>query len=68
MVTSAAPAFGLEFVPLRSERFDLSVRREFINLPTVKSLFDALQRASFRRKLESFAGYDTLETGRTVYK
>jgi len=63
---SAARAFGLDFVPLRGERFDFSVRREFVDLPAVRSLLDVLQRASLRRKLESVAGYDTSQTGRTV--
>lgn len=63
---SAARAFGLEFVPLRGERFDFSVRREFVDLPAVRSLLDVLQRASLRRKLETLAGYDTSQTGRMV--
>jgi molybdate-binding protein len=64
---SAARAFGLDFVPLRGERFDFSVRREFVELPAVRSLLDVLQRASLRRKLESVAGYDTSQTGRMVW-
>ena len=63
---SAARAFGLDFVPLRGERFDLAVRREFLDLPAVRCLLDVLQRASLRRKLESLAGYDTSQTGRMV--
>lgn len=63
---SAARAFGLDFVPLRGERFDFSVRREFADLPAVRSLLDVLQRAALRRKLETLAGYDTSQTGRIV--
>ncbi len=63
---SAARAFGLDFVPLRGERFDFSLRREFVDLPAVRSLLEVLQRASLRRKLEALAGYDTSQTGRTV--
>lgn len=64
--SSAARAFDLEFVPLHGERFDFAVRREFIDLPAVRSVLDALQRSTLRRKLESLAGYDTSETGRVV--
>jgi len=64
--TSAARAFRLDFVPLHAERFDLAVRREFVALPAVRAALDALQRASLRRKLESLAGYDTSETGRSL--
>lgn len=63
---SAARAFGLDFVPLREERFDFAIRREFLDLVAVRSLLDVLQRASLRRKLESLAGYDTSQTGRIV--
>lgn len=63
---SAARAFGLDFVPLHEERFDFAVRREFLDLPAVRSILDVLQRAVLRRKLESLAGYDTSETGRVV--
>lgn len=64
--SSAARAFGLTFVPLHTERFDFAVRREFIDLPAVRSVLDVLQRATLRRKLESLAGYDTSETGRVL--
>lgn len=64
--SSAARAFGLGFVPLHGERFDFAVRREFLDLPAVRSVLDALQRSTLRRKLESLAGYDTSETGRVV--
>jgi putative molybdopterin biosynthesis protein len=63
---SAARAFGLDFVPLRAERFDFAFRREFLELPAVRCLLDVLQRASLRRKLESMAGYDVSQTGRMV--
>ena len=63
---SAARAFGLDFIPLHAERFDLAVRREFLDLPAVRGILDMLQRATLRRKLESLAGYDTAETGRVL--
>jgi molybdate-binding protein len=60
---SAAQAFGLDFVPLKSERYDLVVRRQTLQLPAVQSFLDVLQRATLRRQLEVFAGYDTTQTG-----
>ncbi len=63
---SAARAFGLHFIPLHAERFDFALRREFLDLPAVRSLLDALQCAALRRKLEALAGYDTSETGRVL--
>jgi putative molybdopterin biosynthesis protein len=63
---SAARTFGLEFVPLHSERYDLVMRKRTADLPAVKSFLDVLQRATLRRKLEMLAGYDTSETGAVI--
>lgn len=63
---SAAQAFGLDFVPLHSERYDLVMRKRTADLPAVKALLDVLQRATLRRKLEVLAGYDTAQTGTVV--
>jgi putative molybdopterin biosynthesis protein len=63
---SAARTFGLDFIPLRSERYDLVMRKRTADLPAVKAFLDVLQRATLRRKLEVLAGYDTSETGTLV--
>jgi len=60
---SAAQAFGLDFVPLESERYDFVMRRRTLDLPAVQSFLDVLQKATLRRKLEVLAGYDTTQTG-----
>ena len=63
---SAAQTFGLDFIPLHSERYDLVMRKRTADLPAVKAFLDVLQRAALRRKLEVLAGYDTSETGTLV--
>jgi molybdate-binding protein/DNA-binding XRE family transcriptional regulator len=63
---SAARAFGLDFIPLHSERYDLVMRKRTADLPSVKAFLDVLHRAALRRKLEVLAGYDTSETGTRV--
>jgi len=63
---SAAQTFGLDFVPLHSERYDLVMRKRTADLPAVKAFLDVLQRATLRRKLEVLAGYDTSQTGMLV--
>jgi len=60
---SAARAFGLDFVPLASERYDLVIRREHLAATAVERLLDTLAQAAFRRELEGLCGYDTRETG-----
>lgn len=63
---SAARTFGLDFIPLHSERYDLVMRKRTADLPAAKAFLDVLQRAALRRKLEVLAGYDTSQTGALV--
>ncbi|MEZ5354142.1 MAG: substrate-binding domain-containing protein [Bryobacteraceae bacterium] len=63
---SAAQAFGLNFVPLKGERYDLVMHRQTLQLSALQSLLDVLQRATLRRQLETLAGYDTRQTGATL--
>jgi putative molybdopterin biosynthesis protein len=63
---ASARVFGLDFLPLVSERFDLVIPDRYWDLPAVQKLLDALNRSSFRKELEALGGYDTGETGRLV--
>ena len=63
---SAARAFGLHFIPLSTERYDLVIRRQYAKLPAMQTLFDVLNRSALRRKLELLAGYDTAHTGEVL--
>jgi len=60
---AAAQGFGLDFLPVQSERYDFVMRRETLELPPVQSFLDVLQKATLRRKLQVLAGYDTTQTG-----
>jgi len=60
---SAAQTFGLDFVPLHSERYDLVLRKKSLEMPAVEAFLDVLQRVALRRQLEVLAGYDTSSTG-----
>ncbi len=64
---ASARVFGLDFIPLVGERFDLVVPDRFWSLPTVQALMDALNRSSLRRELEALGGYDTSQTGNIVH-
>jgi molybdate-binding protein/DNA-binding XRE family transcriptional regulator len=63
---SAARAFGLDFLPLTSERYDMVIRKEHLELAAVERLLDTLTQAAFRRELDALCGYDTRETGRRI--
>jgi molybdate-binding protein/DNA-binding XRE family transcriptional regulator len=63
---AAARAFGLHFVPLVTERYDLVIRRQHLDSPRMQNLLDTLARSGFRRELEGFGGYDTRVAGQRV--
>jgi molybdate-binding protein len=63
---AVARVFGLSFIPLVSERYDLVIRRQHLELPRIQNLLDTLSRSTFRRELEGLGGYDTRVAGQRV--
>jgi putative molybdopterin biosynthesis protein len=63
---AAARIFGLGFIPLVSERYDLAIRRQHLDLPGIQTLLDTLSRSGFRRELESLGGYDAKAAGQRM--
>jgi len=63
---AAARMFGLGFIPLASERYDLAIRRQHLDLPGIQALLDTLNRSQFRRELETLGGYDTKPAGQRI--
>ncbi|MDQ6705018.1 MAG: helix-turn-helix domain-containing protein [Acidobacteriota bacterium] len=63
---AAARVFGLNFIPLVSERYDLVMRKRHLDLPRMQNLLDTLCRFDFRRELEGLGGYDTRVAGQRV--
>jgi putative molybdopterin biosynthesis protein len=61
----AALAFGLGFVPLAEERFDLAVFRSALGDVRFERLFDVLCSGPFRRELTTL-GYDAGPAGERV--
>lgn len=58
----AALAFGLDFVPLAEERYDLAIPLESLPDPRIERLFDVMTSAPLRRELASI-GYDVSACG-----
>lgn len=63
---SAARRFGLDFIPLASERFELVLHKRDLSRKPVQSVLEVLNRSRFRRQLEVIAGYDVSRAGETV--
>ncbi len=60
-----AMAFGLRFIPLSTERYDLVVAKAMLTDPRIERFFDLLTSKTTRDELTSL-GYDVAEAGRQV--
>jgi putative molybdopterin biosynthesis protein len=63
---ASANRFGLGFIPLFHERYDLVFPREMS--PHLAPLLDTLQTPHFRRQMDALAGYETAHTGESILK
>jgi putative molybdopterin biosynthesis protein len=61
----AALAFGLDFVPLAEERYDVVVPRAELADPRLQRLLDTMTTAAYRRELSAL-GYDVQACGDRV--
>jgi molybdate-binding protein len=64
--SSGARRFGLDFIPLASERFELVIHKRDLTRKAVQGVLDVLNRSRFRRQLEVIAGYDVSRAGETT--
>ena len=63
---SAAAAFGLDFIPLARERYDLAMRAETAALPAVQAWLQWLGSEEGRGWIRRFKGYEVQETGQMI--
>jgi putative molybdopterin biosynthesis protein len=62
-ISAAASAYGLDFVPLGQERYDLVIPAELWDRPSLKALRAVVGSSSFKEAVEALGGYDVSETG-----
>jgi molybdate-binding protein/DNA-binding XRE family transcriptional regulator len=60
---TAASVFGLDFITLERERYDLVIYKQNMSHHGIQVLMDVLGRTAFRRELEGLGGYDTHVAG-----
>ncbi len=66
-VETAAHHFGLDFVPLREERYDLIMRTDFLSThPMAAKFLDAVVSQPFRREIEALGGYNLNDVGKML--
>lgn len=62
-IMAAARTYGLDFVPVARERYELALRPETAGRPAVQGLLETLRSADFRAVVTALGGYDTAESG-----
>jgi putative molybdopterin biosynthesis protein len=65
-VLAAARAFGLGFVPVTREPYDLVLAAETLEDPVTAPLWALLETPDFRDAVEALGGYGTEEMGRRI--
>jgi putative molybdopterin biosynthesis protein len=65
-VLAAARAFGLGFVPVAEEPYDLVLERTSLDSDLLAPLWELLDSAEFRSEVDALGGYDTTEMGRRI--
>jgi putative molybdopterin biosynthesis protein len=66
-ILAAARPFGLDFVPVAQEPYDLVVTRDAYDSDVLAPLWTLLADQTFHASVEALAGYSTTETGRRVH-
>jgi molybdopterin molybdotransferase/putative molybdopterin biosynthesis protein len=62
-ILAAARAFGLDFVPVTTEPYDLVVGAGLLDDPLLAPFWELLRSEDFRASVESLGGYSTDEMG-----
>ena len=66
-IRPVAELLGLDFIPLRWERFDLLINRDRFFDPPVQRFINLLHDPSFKDIAKEFVGYDLSVSGKMIY-
>jgi molybdate-binding protein/DNA-binding transcriptional regulator YhcF (GntR family) len=66
-VQAAALAYGLDFLPLTTERYDLVIPAEVWEHPPIQALVHWLATAEARQRIAALGGYEVRETGQVAW-
>ncbi|NMC13838.1 MAG: GntR family transcriptional regulator [Chloroflexi bacterium] len=64
---ASARTYGLDFIPLTRERYDLVCYVDYLNNPAIQQLVEWLSGSSAKKAFSTLAGYHTSDTGKITY-
>jgi putative molybdopterin biosynthesis protein len=62
-IHAAAASYGLDFIPLAQERYDLVFSETAWHSPLAQTLLHLIRSSRFKEAVTALGGYDTRETG-----
>jgi molybdate-binding protein/DNA-binding XRE family transcriptional regulator len=62
----AANVYGLGFIPVREERYDLVILERENKTPPVRAMLEALNSRRFAREVSQLCAYDTSQMGKVI--
>jgi molybdate-binding protein/DNA-binding PadR family transcriptional regulator len=65
-IRAVAEAWGLDFLPLGFERYDLAIPRRVFDSPELRAVRRTMREARFRKKAAALSGYDLARMGEIV--
>lgn len=66
-ISAAAQRFGLDFIPLAEERYDLAIERRDFFEPPFQALMRVCRSTSFKAQADKLGGYDVTRSGTVTY-
>jgi molybdate-binding protein/DNA-binding transcriptional regulator YhcF (GntR family) len=66
-IYAAASAYGLDFVPLTEEQYDLVLLESVWHSPTAQALVSVARSSRFKEAVVALGGYDTSDTGQVTW-
>jgi putative molybdopterin biosynthesis protein len=65
-ILATARLYGLDFIPLQQERYDLVVPVEFLSYAPVRVVLETATGPHYRREIDTLGGYDPSLAGTTI--
>ncbi|MDI6782293.1 MAG: molybdopterin biosynthesis protein [bacterium] len=62
-IMASSSIFGLDFIPIDRERYDMIIPRENLSLPGISALLAIISSPEFHAQISSIKGYDLSECG-----
>ncbi|MDD5015983.1 MAG: molybdopterin biosynthesis protein [Atribacterota bacterium] len=65
-ILSAARVFGLDFVPVVKERYDIIIPKEYYSSLKIQKILTIIKSGKFKKKVLSLGGYDLSQSGKVI--